>query len=218
MKRPGASAFRGSTVKLGSGVRIDKGAIIGYPSGRAVADPVLAIGAGSLIRAGAVLYEGSRIGRNLETGHGTILREENVIGDDCRVWSNSIVDYGCRIGHGVSIHCNVYIAQYSVIEDGVFVGPGTVFLNDPHPGCSYSRQCMRGPVIRKGAQIGGGCVILPMVTVGEGALVGGGSVISRDVPAGSVAFGKPARPHGRRSALKCWTGHTSRPYRTRAAK
>ena len=79
-----------------------------------------------------MIYLGSVIGERFETGHGAIVREENVIGDRVAVWSHTVIDYGCVIGNDVKIHSNVYIAQYTTLEDGVFIGPGTVLLNDPH--------------------------------------------------------------------------------------
>jgi acetyltransferase-like isoleucine patch superfamily enzyme len=48
-------------------------------------------------------------------------------------------------------------------------------------------------VIRRGAYIGVGAIILPGVTVGEGAIVGAGSVVTKDVPRLSVVAGNPAR-------------------------
>ena len=177
-----------------------------------MADLTLTVGDGSSIRAGAILYLGTRIGERFQSGHHTVIREESLIGDRVQVWSHSTIDYGCVIGNDVHIHTGVYVAQFTTLEDGVFIAPGTVLLNDPHPGCAFSRQCMRGPTIRKGAVIGGGCTIMPMVTIGAGAVIGGGSVVTKDIPAGVVAYGSPAKPHGKREALKCWTGHTLRPY------
>ena len=191
---------------------MDAGARVGYMPARRILKLDLVMGARAVIRSGSVIYAGSEIGTDFETGHGTVVREENAIGNGVAIWSKSVVDYGCRIGNGVRIHSNVYVAQYSVLEEDVFIGPGTTILNDPHPGCAFSRQCMRGPVIKRGAQIGGGCVILPMVTIGSGAVVGAGSVVTRDVPAGAVAYGVPARIRGKRGSLRCWTGHTVRPY------
>jgi acetyltransferase-like isoleucine patch superfamily enzyme len=194
---------------------VEPGAIVGAKPGRPVADRSLVIGPGALIRSGTVVYLGSRIGRDLETGHFAVIREENEIGDGFRLWSHAIVDYGCTIGNGVHVHAGSYIAQYTVLEDGVFVAPNVTMLNDPHPGCAFSRQCMRGPVIRRGAVIGGGSTILPMVEVGEGAVVGAGSVVTKDVPPGAVVAGVPARRRSRREALRCWTGHVLRPYPAR---
>jgi len=197
---------------MGPGAVIEPGAVIGVRTGRDIPDLSLTIGARAKIRSGTILYLGSRIGERFETGHYTIVREENTIGNGVQIWSHSVVDYGCTIGNDVHLHSNVYVAQYSILEDGVFVAPGTVLLNDPHPGCAFSRQCMRGPTLCRNVCVGGGCTLLPMIKIGEGAIIGGGSVVTRDIPAGAVAYGVPARVHGRREDLKCRTGHTLMAY------
>jgi acetyltransferase-like isoleucine patch superfamily enzyme len=162
-------------------------------SGRLPDAPPTRLGPRARIRSGTVIYRGSVIGAGLETGHGVVIREENRIGENFSIWNHATVDYGCRIGDGVKIHCNVYLAQYSELEDGVFVGPNSVFANDLIPGQEVSREHMRGPTIRRGAQIGAGCVVLPYVVVGAGALIGAGSVVTRHIPAGMAAAGNPAR-------------------------
>jgi acetyltransferase-like isoleucine patch superfamily enzyme len=199
-------------IKLGRGVKIEKGARAGYRPQRPIRDLSLVIGAKSHIRRGTIIYLGSHIGNRLETGHNVIIREENKIGDNLAVWSNSIIDYGCRIGRNVKIHSNCYIAQFTALEDGVFLAPGVIIANDLHPGCRYSRECMKGPVIKRGAQVGANVTILPRVVIGAGALIGAGSVVSRDIPAGAVAYGNPARVHAKTSQLTCTTGLTKRPY------
>jgi acetyltransferase-like isoleucine patch superfamily enzyme len=141
-----------------------------------------------------VLYDGSTIGRCLETGHGVVIREGCEVGDGVSVWTNSVIDYGCRIGNRVKIHCNCYIAQYSELEDDVFLAPGVTIANDLYPGDRRSAQLMAGPRIGAGAQIGVNVTILPFVRIGAGALIGAGSVVTRDIPAAVVAFGNPATP------------------------
>ncbi len=171
----------------------DHGVIAGYPVPHARAGP-LVLGAGARLRSGTVLYDGSTIGRRLETGHGVVIREGCEVGDDVSVWSNSVIDYGCRIGNRVKIHCNCYVAQHTELEDDVFLAPGVTIANDLYPGNRRSAQLMAGPRIGAGAQIGVNVTILPFVRIGAGALIGAGAVVTRDIPAAVVAFGNPAVP------------------------
>jgi acetyltransferase-like isoleucine patch superfamily enzyme len=159
-----------------------------------------------------VIYGGVRIGKNLQTGHNVVIREENEIGDDFAIWNNTVIDYGCKIGVNVKIHCNCYIAQFTIVEDNAFMAPGVTIANDLHPGCEFSSKCMRGPHIGKGAQIGVNVTILPFVKIGEGCLIGGGSVVSKDLPPFSLAYGNPARVVRDVRELECTTGLTDRPY------
>jgi len=175
-------------------MQADHGVLAGYPVSRGSAEP-LVIGTGATLRSGTVLYDGSTIGRRLQTGHGVVIREGCEIGDDVSVWTNSVIDYGCRIGNRVKIHCNCYVAQYTELEDDVFLAPGVTIANDLYPGDSRSAQLMAGPRIGAGAQIGVNVTILPFVRIGAGALIGAGSVVTRDIPAAVVAFGNPAVPH-----------------------
>jgi acetyltransferase-like isoleucine patch superfamily enzyme len=169
----------------------DQGVITGYPVARGDAGP-LVLGADARLRSGTVLYDGTTIGCRLQTGHGVVVREGCEIGDDVSIWSNTVVDYGCRIGDRVKIHCNCYVAQYTELEDDVFLAPGVTIANDLYPGDERSAQVMAGPRIGAAAQIGVNVTILPYVRIGAGALIGAGSVVTRDIPAGVVAFGNPA--------------------------
>lgn len=190
-------------VVLGEGCHIDPGCILGYVTGRAIADSSLAIGSRAHIRSGTVIYAGSTIGEGLETGHNVVIREESTIGEGLNIWNNSTIDYGCTIGRQVKIHCNVYVAQFTTLEDDVFLAPGVTVANDPHPVCGL---CMRGPTIRRAARIGVNVTLLSHITVGEGALIGAGSVVTHDIPAGTVAYGNPARLCGSVNELKCSFG------------
>lgn len=179
----------GITIEIGTGAQIDEDVILGYPSGRAIQAAKVVLGEGSKIRSGSVIYQGVRIGRHFETGHHVIIREENEIGDSVSIWTQTIVDYGCRIGNGVKIHSRCYIAQFTVIEDEVFIGPGTTLANDKYPVSSH----LEGPHVKQGARIGVNVTLLPGVVIGKEALVGAGSVVTKDVPDRSVVVGNPAR-------------------------
>lgn len=207
----GINLNNGRPLRLGKGAIIDDGVQLGYPPSRRV-EALLTIGPGAHVRSGTIIYGGSRIGCNLETGHNVVIREENEVGDNLRIWNNSVIDYGCRIGNNVKIHNKVYVAQFTLIEDDVFLAPGVTLANDLHPGCPDSSECMRGPCINKGAQIGINCTILPRVVIGEHSVIGAGSVVTRDIPAGVVAYGNPAQVMCDIGNLTCSTGLRDKPY------
>jgi len=173
---------------------IDADVTIGYPAPRHPGRS-LALADGARLRSGTVLYDASTIGAGFETGHGVVVREDCVIGAHVSIWSNTVVDYGVRIGDRVKIHSNCYIAQFTVIEDDAFLAPGVSIANDLYPGDEESAKLMTGPHIGAGAQIGVNVTILPFVRIGAGAIIGAGSVVTRDIPAGAVAYGNPARAH-----------------------
>jgi acetyltransferase-like isoleucine patch superfamily enzyme len=186
----------------------EPGVIIGHPSDRGTCHP-LQIGPDACLRSGSVLYDGSRIGSRLQTGHGVVIREHCQVGDDVSIWSNTVIDYGCRIGNGVKVHCNCYVAQYTEIQDGAFLAPGVTIANDLYPGDPQSAALMSGPWIGARAQIGVNVTILPFVRIGAGALIGSGAVVTRDVPAGTVAFGNPAVVRGQVADLAPVTARVS---------
>jgi len=145
------------------------------------------------VRAFSIVYAGSRIGSYLETGHHVVIREENQIGDHLKIWNNSTIDYGCILGNGVRIHNNVYVAQFTVLEDEVFLAPGVMIANDRYP---IRTEGLKGPTIRRGALVGINATLLPEIVIGEHALVGAGAVVTKDVPARAVVVGNPALVRG----------------------
>ena len=196
-------------MELGDDVQVDEGALVGYISGRLKERKPLKLGAHARVRFGTVVYEGSTIGANLETGHGVVIREENQIGSGLRIWNNSTIDYGCWIGNDVKIHTNCYVAQYTTIEDDVFMGPGVTIANDPCPLCA---MCMKGPTLRKGVRVGVNVTLLPHIEIGAHSVIAAGAVVTKDVPPYSLVVGNPGRVTKTVDQIGCFVGVKPRAY------
>jgi acetyltransferase-like isoleucine patch superfamily enzyme len=86
------------------------------------------------------------------------------------------------------------------IEDDVFVGHGVVFINDRHPRATRDGRLQTPEdwtlvptLVRRGASLGSGAVVMCGVTIGVGAMVGAGAVVTHDVPDGATVVGVPSR-------------------------
>ena len=130
------------------------------------------------------------------------------IGEGTKIW-NFVNLYGCRIGRDSMIGCFVeiqagvvigdrsrvqshsFVCDMVSIGDDVFVGHGVMFINDTMPPQS-DRSQWRATVVEDGASIGSNATLLP-VRIGKQAVIGAGSVVTKDVPAGAVVAGNPAR-------------------------
>jgi acetyltransferase-like isoleucine patch superfamily enzyme len=157
------------------------------------ARPPLRIGIDARIRSHTVIYAGTTIGDRFQTGHGVMIREANEIGSDVSVGTHSIVEHHVVIGDGARIHSNAFIPEFSVLEEGAWIGPSVTFTNARYPLSPDAKANLRGPIVRRGAKIGANATLLPGVVIGRDALVGAGSVVVHDVPDGSVVVGNPAR-------------------------
>jgi acetyltransferase-like isoleucine patch superfamily enzyme len=181
-------------VHLGDGCEIGDFVIIGVPPrGAASGELPTVIGPGAVIRSHTVIYAGNVIGMAFQTGHGALLRESNTIGDHVSVGSHSVVEHHVTMEHRVRIHSQAFVPEYSVLREGSWIGPGARLTNAPHPLCPDVPKCLAGPVLERGAKIGANATLLPGVTIGAHALVGAGAVVTKDVPAGAVVAGSPAR-------------------------
>jgi len=123
------------------------------------------------------------------------------IGDETSIGTFVEIQKGVRVGARCRIQSHTFICEGVTIEDEVFVGHNVNFLNDRWPAAVNDDGSVRTPgdwrlertVVKRRATVGTGAIILPGVTVGEGAVVGAGAVVTKDVPAGAVIAGNPAR-------------------------
>jgi len=141
---------------------------------------------------------------NSKIGKGVTVWHENLVNIyDSEIGSNTkigaFVEIGkARIGANCKIGCQAYICPYTIIEDSVFISHGVRFCNIKTPRAKVDRSNgLSGAIVKEGATIGAGSIIMPGITIGKYAMIGAGSVITRSVPDYSLAYGNPARVQGR---------------------
>ncbi len=123
------------------------------------------------------------------------------IGDETQIGTFVEIQKGVEIGRRCKVQSHTFICEGVTIEDGVFIGHHVCFINDRDPRAttpdgdlqSASDWVLEPIRVREGASIGSGAVILCGVEIGAGALIGAGAVVTRNVPAGAVVAGNPAR-------------------------
>src|SRR5437763_10935811 len=132
------------------------------------------------------------------------VREQAHIGETCNIGNGVYIDAYVHIGSNVEIQNHVSLFEGVTLEDGVFVRPHVCFTNDLFPRAITPDGKLKiaddwvitPTLVKYGASIGAGSIIVCGITIGELALVGAGSVITRDVPPHTLVFGNPARQHG----------------------
>jgi acetyltransferase-like isoleucine patch superfamily enzyme len=119
------------------------------------------------------------------------------IGKNCKIAAFVEIQKDVTIGNSCAIEAFAYIPTGVTLEDEVFIGPHVCFTNDKKPKAVNPGWKLIPTLVKKGASIGAGAVIVCGVTIGPGAMVGAGSVVTKDVPANTLVVGNPAKPVGK---------------------
>ncbi|MBL8774651.1 MAG: sugar O-acetyltransferase [Acidimicrobiales bacterium] len=131
-----------------------------------------------------------------------VLREWlGAVGDGTYIRPPLRVDYGFNIRVGDHGYANLGLVALDVapitIGDDVLIGPNVQLLTPTHPvepGPRRDKWEGAAPItIGHNVWLGGGAIVLAGVTIGDDSVVGAGAVVTRDVPAGVVVVGNPAR-------------------------
>ena len=115
------------------------------------------------------------------------------IGENCNICANVLIENDVVVGNNVTLKSGVQLWNGITLEDNVFIGPNATFTNDLFPRSKNPDWELKKTIIKKGASIGANATILCGLTIGEKAMIGAGSVVTKDVPAGEVWYGNPAR-------------------------
>src|SRR5437879_1508682 len=167
------------------------------------------------IHPSADVADDAELGPGTRVWHQAQVRERSRVGRDCILGKGVYIDFEVRIGDRCKLQNGVFVYHGFNLEDGVFVGPGAMLLNDKSPRAinpdgtlkSEADWTVSRGVVKQGASLGGGAVVLPGVSIGRFARVGSGAVVTRDVPDNGLVYGNPARL----KAFVCACGHVLEP-------
>jgi UDP-2-acetamido-3-amino-2,3-dideoxy-glucuronate N-acetyltransferase len=157
---------------------------------------------GLTITVRSVIADDVRLGRNVVIPQPDLVNLYGCeIGDNCKIGAFVEIQRGVILGKNVKVEAFAFIPSGVTVEDGAFIGPHVCFTNDRYPRAVDEDGSLLKPGawtlletrVGRRASIGANATILCGLVVGEGALVAAGSVVTKNVPAGCLVVGSPAR-------------------------
>jgi UDP-2-acetamido-3-amino-2,3-dideoxy-glucuronate N-acetyltransferase len=146
-----------------------------------------------------VIFPNVTIGADTRVGNFVLIRSETTIGANCTIGSYVDIEGEVSIGDNVSLQSFCYVTRGPQKTSSSMIVPRVTTMNDAR--MSYRRPSRpferNAPIIRRGARIGGGSLLLPGITIGCNAFVCAGAVVHKDVADFAVVAGNPARIVGR---------------------
>jgi len=144
------------------------------------------------------------IGNDAKIWNYVQIRERAEVGEGCIVGKNVYIDFDVKIGKNCKIQNNSSVFHGAILEDGVYIGPHVIITNDKNPRAINPDGTLKmaddwvvgKTLIKYGASLGAGVIVLPGVTIGRFAMIGSGAVITRDVPDFGLVVGSPGRVIG----------------------
>lgn len=145
-----------------------------------------------------------RLGKDVQIHHPELVNLYGCeIGDETKIGSFVEIQKNVVVGSRCKVSSHTFICEGVTLEDEVFVGHGVLFINDRYPRATIDGRLQTEAewvlvptLIKRGASIGSGAVIMCGVTIGENALIGAGAVVTRDVADHAIVLGVPARTVG----------------------
>ena len=151
------------------------------------------------------IVETTQIGTDTTIWAYTHLMKAVQVGKNCNIGDHCFIEAGVVVGDNVTIKNGNMLFEGIRIEDGVFIGPHVFFTNDIYPRSPRLPQARKRyaqkewlelTLIKHGASLGAGSIILGGITIGEFAMVGAGAVVTKNIPPYSLVIGNPARSVG----------------------
>ena len=133
------------------------------------------------------------IGRGTRIWQFCVILERAVIGENCNINANVLLENDVEIGDNCTLKSGTQIWDGIKLGNNVFIGPNVTFTNDSRPRSKAYPLTFLKTIVCDNVSIGANATILPGITIGEFVLVGAGSVVTKDVPDRALVIGNPAR-------------------------